>query len=273
VFGLVMDEPVMLAVYRQEFVNELCEEVRKGPVFKEEEHWQKLEYLELYQVWTRNSATAEFGEVNRFHLHGVGVIQEEDIYEHGHLAHKKGERTKWGVSLAPVRELLHLPVRVNFEVTVCEDDLDAKLYGESIQTGTNRAITLGSFIREILWELSWHGSPEDSAEVIQGLKEQAAELDSGTATSIPAEEVFEGLGFEPKKVVYAQFFVGSDAIESREVYRALHDLEDDEPAQDGLRRMLDGRLQVRQEFAHLSGHELRKAVRKARHLKTDLPRD
>ena len=268
VFKLVMDEPVMQAVFRQEFVAELCEEVRKGPVSKEEEHWQKLEYLELYQVWTRNSATAEFGEVNRFHLHGVGVVQEEDICEHEYLTHKKGERTKWAISLAPVRELLHLPVRVNFEVKVCEDDLDAKLYAESIQTGTNRAITLGSFIRETLWELSWHGSPKDSADVMQGLKEQVAELDNGTMKTIPHEDVLERLRFVSTKVVYAQFFLGSDAIDESKVYRALRDLENEEPAQDGLKRMLDGKLQVRQEFAHLSGRELRKVVREAKRPKS-----
>lgn len=273
VFGLVMNEPVMQAVFRQEFVAELCEEVRKGPVSKDEEHWQKLEYLELYQVWTRNSATGEFGEVNRFHLHGVGVIQEEDIYEHGHLAHKKGERTKWAVSLAPVRELLHLPVQVNFDVIVCEDDLDAKLYGKTLRTGTNKAITLGSFIREILWELSWHGSPHDSAEVSQGLKDQMAEIDAGTAKTTSHEDVFESLGFVSKKTVYAQFFVGSDTLGAAGVYRALHDLEDEEPAQEGLKRLLDGKLQVRPEYAELSGRALRKAVREAQHLKADLPGD
>lgn len=270
VFGLVMDEPVMQAVFRQEFVAELCAEVRKGPVTKEEEHWQQLEFLELYQVWTQDTATSEYGEVGRFHLHGVGVVQEADIFEHGHLAHKKGERTKWAISLAPVRELLHLPVRVNFDVIVCEDDLDAKLYGETIQTGTNKSITLGSFIREILWELSWHGSPHDSAEVSQGLKDQMAEIDAGTAKTTSHEDVFESLGFVSKKTVYAQFFVGSDAIDSNEVFRALHDLEDEEPAQDGLKRMLDGKLQVRQEFAHLSGRELRKTVREAKRPKSEL---
>jgi hypothetical protein len=269
VFELVLDEPVMQAVFRQEFVAELCGEVRKGPVTKEEEHWQQLEFLELYQVWTQDTATSEYGEVGRFHLHGVGVVQEADIFEHGHLAHKKGERTKWAVSLAPVRELLHLPVRVNFDVIVCEDDLDAKLYGKTIQTGTNKSITLGSFIREILWELSWHGSAHDSAEVSQGLKDQMAEIDAGTAKTTSHEDVFESLGFVSRKTVYAQFFVGSDAVVANEVYRALHDLEDDEPAHEGLRRLLDGKLQVRQEFAELTGRELRKAVREAQHLENE----
>lgn len=273
VFGLVMDEPVMQAVFRQEFVAELCEEVRKGPVNKVEEHWQQLEFLELYQVWNQDTATSEYGEVGRFHLHGVGVVQEADITEHGHLGHKKGERTKWAISLVPVRELLHLPVRVNFDVIICEDDLDAKLYGKTIQTGINKTITLGSFIREILWELSWHGSAQESAEVSQGLSDQMAEIEAGTAKTTPHEEVLESLGFVSKKVVYAQFFVGSDTFDISEVYHALHDLEDEECAQDALSRMFDGRLQIRQEFATLTGRELRKAVREARHPKNNPAQD
>ncbi len=91
VFGLVMDEPIMQAVFRQEFVVELCAEVRKGPVAKEEEAWQRIEYLELYQLWNFETATAIFEEVGRYHLHGVGVVQEADIFEHEHLAHTRGE--------------------------------------------------------------------------------------------------------------------------------------------------------------------------------------
>lgn len=276
VFRLVLDQPIMQAVFRQEFVAELCAEVRKGPVAKEEEAWQRIEYLELYQLWHHDTATATYEEVGRYHLHGVGIVQEADIFEHGHLAHKKGERTKWSISLTPVRELLHLPVRVNREVLICEADIDAKQYAQTLQVGTSERITLGSYIREILWELSWHGSPEDSEKVNQGLKDQIAEIDAGTAKTTPYEDVMESLGFVSQKVVYAQFFVGSEDCEGDEIYRALHDLEDLELAQDGLQRLLDGKLQVRPQFAALTGRGLRKAVREARHsedvgLKPDLP--
>lgn len=126
VFGLVMDDPILQAVFRQDFVAELCAEVRKGPVAKEGEPWQKIEYLELYQLWNHDTSTGTYEEVGRHRLHGVGVVQQADIFEHGYLAYKNGERTKWGISLTPVRELLHLPVRVNNEVLICEADMDAK---------------------------------------------------------------------------------------------------------------------------------------------------
>ena len=76
VFALVTDEPIMQVVFRQEFVAELCEEVRKGPVVKEGEPWQKVEFLELYQLWNHDTSTGTFEEVGRHFLHGVGVVQE-----------------------------------------------------------------------------------------------------------------------------------------------------------------------------------------------------
>lgn len=265
VFGLVMDDPIMQAVFRQEFVAELCAEVRKGPVTKEGEPWQKIEFLELYQLWQCDTSTSIYEEVGRHYLHGVGVVQEADIFEHGHLVHKNGERTKWAISLTPVREMLHLPVRVNNEVLICEADIDAKQYGNTLQVVKSERITLGSFIREILWELSWHGSPADSEKFSQGLKEQVAELDAGTAKTVPHEDVMETLGFASLSAVYARFFVGSEDVGRDEVYRALHALEDDELAQDGLQRLLAGKLQVHPQFSALTGRALRKAVREAQY--------
>lgn len=261
VFRLVMDCPTMQTVFRQQFVAELCAEVRKGPVEQAEEARGKIDYLELYQLWNLDTSTGTYQGVGRFYLHGMGIVQAADVFEHGHLAHKKGERIKWGVSLSPVRELLHLPIRIQTEVLICEDDPDAKMYGHTLQVGKNEKITLGNLIREILWELSWHGTPEESEKVSQGLKDQMAELDAGTAKTIPHEDVFERLGCVPTKVVYAKFFTGSEDVGQDAVYRALHDLEDNELAHVGLQHLLDGRLQVRPEFADLTGRALRKAVR------------
>jgi hypothetical protein len=168
-----------------------------------------------------------------------------------------------------VRELLHLPVRVNREVLICEADIDAKQYAKTLQTVKSERITLGNFIREVLWELSWHGTPEDSEKFSQSLKDQMAEIDAGTAKTTPHEEVLEGLGFISDKVVYAQFFVGSEDCGSDVVYRALHDLEDHELAHDGLQRLQDGKLQVRPQFEKLTGRELRMAVREAQHSRNE----
>lgn len=273
VFRLVMDASIMQSVFRQEFVSELCAEVLKGPIAKAEEDWEKIEYLELYQKWNHDTSTNAYQGVGRLYLHGVGIVQAADIFEHGRLARKKGERIKWSVSLSPVRELLHLPVRIQSEVLISEGDVDAKLYGDTLQVVKNENITLGNLIRETLWELSWHGTPDDSEKFSQDLKDQMAELDAGTAKMTAHEDVFESLGFVSTKAVYAEFFTGSESLGKRAVYRALQDLEDTELAHVGLERLLDGKLQVRPTFANLTGRELRKAVREAQHREIESTND
>ena len=76
IFALVGTNPVLRAVYCQEFVDELCDEASKGPVVSNDKPWERLEYLEIYQVWTLDSATQEFEGAGRFHFHGVGVVQD-----------------------------------------------------------------------------------------------------------------------------------------------------------------------------------------------------
>lgn len=102
IFALVGPNPVSRAVYRQEFVDELCAEAAKGPAVTTDQPWERLECLELYQVRTLDSATQEFEGAGRFHFHGVGVVQEADIVEHGRVMYKKNERIECSVSLTPV---------------------------------------------------------------------------------------------------------------------------------------------------------------------------
>jgi hypothetical protein len=134
-----------------------------------------------------------------------------------------------------------------------------------LHVAKNKNITLGRFIRDTLWELSWHGTPEDSEKVSQGLKEQMAEIDAGAVKTIPHVDVFESLGFLSRKDVYSQFFVGADTFDPDEVYQVLRQLEDVELAKSGLQRLLGDKLRLHPDFAELTGRELRKAVREARH--------
>ena len=75
----------------------------------------------------------------------------------------------------------------------------------------------------------------------------------------------ESLGFMSFSAVCAQFFVGSEDVGRDEVYRALHALEDDELAQEGLQCLLVGKLQLHPQFSALTGRALRKAVREAQY--------
>jgi hypothetical protein len=266
IFKLVANDPVMQVVFRQDFVQELCEEAEKGPQPpKNESADQRLEYLELYQRWNLNSSTGELSEVGRYQLHGIGVELESDVYDGDYLMYSAGTRIQWGVSLSPVRELLHLPVRVKNEVLVCEDDLDAKMYGKAIARHINKRITLGTFIREVLWELSWHGTPGETEELADSLRTQSEEIKAGIQETIFAEDVFESLGFLSTGIVHALIFDGSAAFDSSDIYRIVQEIPDSGLAAETLKTVFGGGLTLKSEHANLTGHALRKLIRETRH--------
>lgn len=262
---LVRGNPILLAVLRQNFSAELCEHALLGPVAPNEPAHERLEYLELYRVWGRNSSTLEYEGASKFHVHGMGVVQAHDIEEHGFLSCKKGERIQWSISMAPLHELLSLPIRIRTEVPVTEDDLDSKAYGDTLHTAHVSGITLGALLHEVLWELSWHGAPEAQQAVAQELREQVASLDADPVReTVPVEEFFVSMGFQPLARIFETYFVIKGLLEPAQISQALRELEDHEPAQEGLTNAFPGQLELRAPYQGLTGYALRKLVRLAR---------
>lgn len=260
----LLDTPMLRIVFRGDYVNELLTEATLGPLIKDELPYEKVEYLELNQLWHIDSATSEFTSAGKFGLTGKGIVQPEDVVEHGTVLYKKGERINWSVSMTSVRELLHLPVRLNSTVQICEDDVYAKRYGHALQNGVNHEITLGTLIHALLWELSWHGTPAQRDARKDDLLASKAEIDAGTAKTVPYEDVFEALGDRPKFKVYTIFFeeVSSSTIKSIE--GVIRELEDGELAQSGLDQAFGGALVLKKDFASFTGRALRVAVSEAR---------
>ena len=259
----LLDTPVLRTVFRGDYVNELLTEATLGPLTKDELAFEKVEYLELNQLWNLNSATSEFTSAGKFGVTGKGIVQPQDVVEHEMVHYKKGERINWSVSMTSVRELLHLPIRLNSTVQICEHDVYAKRLGHGLQTGVNHQITLGTLIHSLLWELSWHGTPEQRDARKDVLLESKAELDAGTAKTRSYEELFEAMGDLPKSKVYLMFFNEVGVSPLKAIERAVNDLEDQESAQSGLNRAFGGALVLKQEFATFTGRELRVAVSEA----------
>jgi hypothetical protein len=260
----LLDNPVMRTVFRREYVNELLTEASFGLLNKDKLPYEKVEYLELNQLWHLDSATSEFTSAGKFGMTGKGIIQPEDVVEHDMVIYKKGERINWSVSMTSVRELLHLPVRLNSTVQICEDDVYAKRYGHALQTGVNHQISLGTLIHSLLWELSWHGTPEQRDARKDDLLASKAEVDAGTAMTRPYEDLFEARGDLPKSKVYPMFFDEVGAGPLKAIERAINDLEDTELAQSGLDQAFGGALVLKREFATFNGRQLRVAVSEAK---------
>ena len=259
IFRLMEASPLLQKFYRRDFAEELCAEARKGaaePPARERAAHEGIEFLELYQEWGLDTSTNEYSGMQRLHLHGIGHELAEDLPEE---RRKKGERIEWSVSLTPLRELLSLPVRVKDEVRITEEDATAKAYMSEIRRARCADVTLGQVIHGLVWELSFHGGPQEQLEVSEDLKRQVAEVDAGTVEFVSADDVFEPL-YKP----------GCDALfeelggrSTREIAAAIRDIDDDQNAAAWLERVFDGAVVVKPQFRNRSGREFRKAFRAA----------
>lgn len=261
IFGLLTEDPVMQAVFRQYYVKELCDEVQKGAIRKDEQ----VEFLELYQHWGFDSHAKAFDSTGRYKLHGIGPVLTADVMQENYLVYKKGDRIQWGVSMTPVREMLHLPVRLKSIVSISEADLDARKYGQEVSLGTNRAITLGTLIREVLWELSWHGGPDESHQFSEALKDQVAEIEAGKVETTPGESLFESLGFLSDTSVHAKVFALSGPVKTSDLRNAIQNLDDVAPASLALLAGFNGTVMLKAEYSELSGRALRAVIRDIRY--------
>jgi len=252
--------PQLHTVFRKNWSVQLCNEARKGPLPPQKNGHSAddadIEYLELYWSWTLDTHSKTYGSVHRLYLHGVGPVLQADDEVCGC---KAGNRINWSVSLTPVRELLGLPLRLRAELTITEDDLDAKNYGKAIGTGRCQEVLLGQLIQGILDELCFHGSPEEQAKVGAELKAQLADLDAGTAELTSADELFE----QWDRPGFDALFETLGGVRPTEVRHAMREIEDDMPAGPALERAFHGKVVVKPRFHNRPGREFRKLFRAA----------
>lgn len=256
IFRLMEASPLLQKFYRREFAGELCMEARKGAAepsaHERAAHDEGIEFLELFQEWGLDTSTNDYSGMQRLQLHGIGYELVEDLPEE---RRKKGERIEWSISLTPLRELLSLPVRVKAEVRITEEDAAAKAYMSEIRRARCADVTLGQVIHGLLWELSFHGGPQQQLKVSEDLKRRVAEVDSGTVELVTVDDVFEPL-YKP----------GCDALfeelggrSTREIAAAIRDIDDDQNAAGWLERVFGGAVVVKPQFRSRSGREFRKA--------------
>jgi hypothetical protein len=174
-------QPALLLVFRRDWGAEYLAEYKRviatAPLYTGEYDSEGLEYLELYQTWSKNSATGEISGHHRLDFHGIGYELREDIMQDDWVMHPKGSRISWAVEMTPLVELLNLPLRLNPEVIVSEDDTKSGNYMKRLETLRMSTPTLVQLVHGILWELSFCGGPEDMLEKKEELKQLMAEVD------------------------------------------------------------------------------------------------
>ncbi len=149
IFGLLDASQVLKQVFRRDFAQELGDDARKGPLAttpNDAASPEGIEFLELYQQWSLDTSSQSYTSTQRLDLHGLGFELQADAPSY---SRKKGERIQFAVSLTPLRELLALPVRVNPELLVLEDDINAKAFNDELVRGQDASSASRSELRRV----------------------------------------------------------------------------------------------------------------------------
>jgi hypothetical protein len=167
------DDVGLLAEVLDEDVVPVLDEARQGSV--EPDHNDPLHFL-------RVSNRHEQGYLRR-ELDAWGTWDQP----HDDAAGKAGPRDTWmSVSLTPVGQLLHLPIRYDPELVFRNQSFE-------IEYRTSVDVTLIEFLKAVFDDLTFHGSPDERDEVLRSLKHQVELIERDEARLIPAEEVFREL--------------------------------------------------------------------------------
>ena len=186
IFHLFDLNPALSLVFRRDWAAEYLAEYKKviatAPAYTGEYDPDGIEYLELYQMWSRSSSTGEISGHHRLDFHGIGYELREDIIEHDWVAHKKGSRISWAIEMTPLAELINLPLRLNTSVLVSEADHEGGNYMQKLDTWQMSTPTLAQVLHGVIWELSFCGGPEDAAEKKEELRSRMDEVEEAIAT-------------------------------------------------------------------------------------------
>lgn len=168
-FKLLRDSPTLQMVLHHDWAGAYVDAVFKlelvegsRPPLLDDEEDDTLEYLELHTYWEKNTKTGVLEGNHHLSFHGVGPLLEQDRFSNGELVYRANTRPTYGISFRPVKELLHLPLRYKPEVDIlegCTDDY--RTYNNKLETVRVEHPTLGQVLQGVMYELSFHGSPED----------------------------------------------------------------------------------------------------------------
>jgi hypothetical protein len=259
---LLLDiDPLLQEVFAPDWAKELLAEMMDGnvPLTPSIEYDPEgIEYLELYQVWNQDSFSGELQPVHRLTFHGIGFELREDVVRAGRIVYRAGGRITWSVSFTSPLEMLHLPVRLNPEVILYEDNRDSVNYSKEIGRMLNPSVTLGQVIHGVLWELSFLGSPESRSEESIQLKNLADDVHSRAEAATTHQSLDL---FSEYKVNLALCFTDTGGCSLGDLYAALREVGDRDNAEAVLREKLNSNLRLKSEFSDMTGMELRRHVR------------
>ena len=191
IFSLLELNPTLLQVFSRVYAAEYLAEAKKRSAapYTGEYDGESIEYLELTPDWEKTAG--ELTVSHRLSIAGVGHVLRQDVELEGGMQYKAGTRIRWSIMYCPLAELLNLPLRLNSKVSL--------MAGSGVDEGSHRdalttvvvAPSLAQIIHGALWELSFGGDAEQTAEFVDALLD--AESDTEGWTIVSAEELLRRL--------------------------------------------------------------------------------
>jgi hypothetical protein len=169
------DDSELLGVILAEDVGPLLEEARGG---RQPDDDDSVEFLQVHN----NHADG------RLYRHFDGWGRWDEPYEGAWIENPDYPREGGtAIELAPVTELLHLPLRYNPELVFRGAD-------DEVEYRTEIDITLVELLKAVFFELTFCGTPEERDAQRTELQELVARIERGEERLISAEEVYQELG-------------------------------------------------------------------------------
>jgi len=157
-----------------------------------------IEFIEIYPEVNVDVVDLELWEGS--HMHGIGKKSDEDkqkLIDWGHSPDQIPDTTNYAIGYTPMNELVHLPVKLYFDGFFYNNDEpgDTSKYTDFKKNGW----TLLDILDTIYYEISFHGSPENTKKVLEELKESVANIDEDDLSEYKSfDELKEELGKDKK---------------------------------------------------------------------------
>ncbi len=113
-----------------------------------------VEFAAVYRSLSRHSGDKTFDGLGYVMLHGVGHVATEDRIDNDVLMCAKGSRTYYAFELTDARRLLDLPLRLDIEVAICEDDISVEDFWKKAEHLTCDRFNLGEVLEAVMSELA-----------------------------------------------------------------------------------------------------------------------
>lgn len=267
IYTLVSKHPAIQETLKRNFIKEFLAYIAKNPQstakVDPENPEASIEFIEIYRTayYDEELNVLEFDSIPSVHGMSHVLKKEQEGFQ-------PGTRINWSLSFTPVTDLLDLPIQFkSLVITQEENHLNHYNFTKPLTFNRHR-YTLAEIINAITWELSFYGTPEDSAEtgeqlnnVMDDVKDAIEAIEEG---EIEASEVFISAdSIFPRDEFLPGISFISEEINKKEFNTLMHYLPNKVDVALFLGTAFPGKIFLKEEYIGLTAYEYRHKMQKA----------